>query len=501
MHDTLNTNPPKTRLYRLVEMSPGIATWITIFGALLSSYFAPLWAVYIVIVFDVYWIIKVLYWVIHLFHSYKRYLQTAQIDWLHKLQDHPKHKEMLHIVFLPTYKEGKEIIEQTVQALSKSTFPTQRIVPVLALEEKDSERAVPIAEELKQKYKHIFFDLLVTVHPYGKAGEIPGKGSNTNWAGHQITQWLKDNHSEIPHENIIVSSFDIDSVVAPQYFAYLSYTYLTHPDPTHASYQPIPMFNNNIWTSTSFARVTANSTTFWLLAELARPERLFTFSSHSMSLKALIDVGYWQKDIVSEDSRIFLQCYIKNNGNYKVVPLFMPVSMDNVHAGSFWKTVQELYKQQRRWAWGVENLPYMVHHFAGNKKIPRKMKWYYIFNQAEGMYTWATAPIIIFVLGRFPFWIGQGAFQDTAIRQSAPVVLHYLLSSAMIGMFAVGLLSLFLLPKRPDNQPRWKYLMVGLQWILLPITMVVFGAIPAIDAQTRLMLNKPLGFRVTEKKR
>ena len=68
-------------------------------------------------------------------------------------------------------------------------------------------------------------------------------------------------------------------------------------------------------------------------------------------------------------------------------------------------------------------------------------------------------------------------------------------------MFAVGLLSLFLLPKRPDNQPRWKYLMVGLQWILIPITMVVFGAIPAIDAQTRLMFNKPLGFRVTEKKR
>ena len=39
-----------------------------------------------------------------------------------------------------------------------------------------------------------------------------------------------------------------------------------------------------------------------------------TFSSHSMSLRMLIDVGYWEKDIVSEDSRIFLQGLIKYDG-------------------------------------------------------------------------------------------------------------------------------------------------------------------------------------------
>jgi hypothetical protein len=40
-----------------------------------------------------------------------------------------------------------------------------------------------------------------------------------------------------------------------------------------------------------------------------------------------------------------------------------------------------------------------------------------------------------------------------------------------------------------------------LQWILTPINLIFFGSVPALDAQTRLLFKKYMGFWVTPKHR
>lgn len=487
---------------RFFEILPGSLVWLTFILAILISFIKPLWAIYFIIIFDTLWLIRVYYLTIHLLTSWIRFKKELKINWLEKVK-HIKDKnwqEYFHLIFLPTFQESFDVIDKTFNALVKSDYPKKQMIVVLAGEERDRANFLQIADKITEKYSSHFLKILITLHPINLPNEIPGKGSNLNYAGHQAKKIV--DQLGIPYEKVIVSSFDIDTQVYPQYFSYLTYRYLTHPHPTHASYQPLALYHNNIWESDLVTRVVANSTTFWLFTDLARSERLFTFSSHSMSFKALVDVGFWQKDIVTEDSRIFLQCLLQYDGDYEVVPMFMPVSMNTVYMGNFFKGLKNQYKQMRRWAWGVEHLPYMMNNFKKHPQMPFKKKLYYFWNQAEGMYSWATAPILIFVIGRLPLLFANKMVQANIVAQHAPIILEWLMNFAMVGLIFNAFLSTIILPQKPKNKSWLYYPIMVLQWILFPVTMIVFGSIPATDSQTRMMLGGKfkLGFWVTEKK-
>jgi hypothetical protein len=205
--------------------------------------------------------------------------------------------------------------------------------------------------------------------------------------------------------------------------------------------------------------------------------------------------------MVSEDSRIFWQAFLRRDGDYKVMPLYYPVKMDANVAQSFWQTMKNLYKQQRRWAWGCENIPYILFGFWKNKKISFYKRARFAFIYIEGFWSWATNALIIFLLGWLPLVLGGEVFRQTMLAYNLPQITRWLMIFSMIGILTSAYLTMLILPPKPIEYGRHKYILMVLQWPLLLLTMIIFGAIPAIEAQTRLLLGGKfrLGFWVTPK--
>ncbi len=494
-------------LYRFLEMLPGLLSWTTLLLAIVVSYFFPFLAAGFIIIFAFYWLCRTIYFSLYLASGFQIMKKNEKKDWLEVLESLPREKysiplthwsEIYHLVIIPTYKESETILSNTLSSIANNNYPAKKIIVVLALEERAGPEQQKIARRVVKEFEDKFLELLITIHPANLPGEIAGKSSNETWGTRVVKEKVID-ALMIPYQNIILTSLDSDTVVYPQYFACLTYSYLTVDNPTRTSFQPIPLYINNIWEASPISRVFAFSSTFWHTINQERPEKLITFSSHSMSFQALVDINYKQTNVVSEDSRIFWQCLLKFDGDYKVLPLHYPVSMDANVAPSFIQTAVNVYKQKRRWAYGAENIPYFLFGFRKNKKIPFLKKVILGSEVIEGQLTWATAPILIYFLGWLPIIFGQAEFSDAVFLHNLPIILSRVLTLSMLGLIVSVYLSILLLPPRPPHYGRSKLLILTIQWFLVPLTMIFFSALPALEAQTRLMLGKYLGFWPTPK--
>ncbi|MEK7510342.1 MAG: glycosyltransferase family 2 protein [Patescibacteria group bacterium] len=498
-------NPRERLVYRLFEMLPGFLAWSTLGAAVFGAWRFPVATAFFILGFTVFWLLRVLYFAFHLRAGYQKMQEHEKINWLQKLTElSPKNyslplsgwQDIYHLILVPTYKEPWEILRETLGALKNSTYPKKTMIVVLGIEEKEGNRAQQKAALLAEEFQKEFFRFVVTLHPIHIPGEIAGKGANETWAAKRAKEQVVD-PLHIPHERIIVTSLDADTVVSPQYLSCLTYHYLTSKAPLRHSYQPVPLFINNVWQASGLSRIFAFSTTFWYLLNQERPETLSTFSSHSMSFRTLVEVGFKQTNFVSDDSRIFWQCFLRYDGEYAVQPLYYPVSMDANAAPTFWGTVKNIYLQQRRWAYGVADIPYFLFGFL-KRKIPLRKKLSLGFDRIEAFWSWATASPLMFVLGWLPIVLGGTEFSQTLLSYNLPRYTSWILTVTLLGLVWSVYLTLLFLPPRPPEYKKWKLFWFVVQWIFLPPIMIFFS-LPAIDAQTRLMLGKYLGFWSTPK--
>jgi len=549
------TDPKQRKIQRTLEMIPGILTWST-FGILfVGSYFFPATIAITIIIFILYFILKVIFITYYTVEAHWKMDECKKINWWDRCQNiiHPEKyvselglriqntrnylkeipffdlkkrsiikselkreevfleevkklisikdgiwdwRSIVHVIFLPTANEPAEVIEPAIQSLANANFPKSQMIVVLGTEEReDSETRLAKVEYLKNKFGGVFYDFVVTTHEVAK-GEMKCKASNSGYAVKKLMTYLDER--KIDYKKVIFSNFDCDSVAHPEYFASLTYAYITNPKRLQRAYQPIPMYHNTLWDTNAVVRMIVTGSSFWHLYQSTRKE-MVTFSSHSEPFDTLVKVGFWPVNMISEDSIIYWKCLSYFNGDYQVHPIHLPISLDAVLADTYWGTLANQYKQNRRWAYGIENYPVTMRSIWPNKKFPLKEKLRISFEMLEGHYSWATTAFILAFAGWLPLALGNEEFRSSVLAHNLPFITKTLVQISLIGLFVSIPLSLLSLPPKPKKYHWSKYFLMFFQYILFPIV-ALFSAFPAVDSQTRLLFGKYFGeFWVTEK--
>lgn len=486
---------------RLLEVIPGLTSWCVLIFFVGLFMVNPFAAAIVLIIFLVYWVCRLLYMSLLLIMANHRVATKRNDDWLGKCREVSadlKLEEIVHVVLYTIYKEPRQVLCDSLDSLKEIHYPTQSIVVVLAGEERDPESAVRL-QELKGQYRGHFRDILVTIHPKDVPGEIPAKGANATYAAKRVKEYLEKENIDLAR--VVISCFDADTCVDKNYFSCLTYNFLAHPKRYQVSFQPFPIYSNNIYKAPAFARVIEMGSTFWQLIESMRHEKFITFSSHSMSFKTLVEVDYWPVHLISDDSLIFWKCFIKFDGHYRTYPMEVPVFMDIAVGKNFIDTICVQYKQKRRWAWGVENFVFLGLDFLINKKISRWEKARRLFQILDNHVGWATWAIIISFLTPLMLFWGRLIMKDSLILFNLSYINSIIFNALSFILILSVIISVEFLPPRPRDVSRGIYLVFVLQWILVPFVAATLGSLPSLDAQTRLAFGRYLYFYATPKKR
>jgi len=538
-------SPGQALLERVLGILPGLFSWMILIGITVLAFIQPLKAAMVIIAYHIYWLFRLLYMTLFMALAFGVHEIEKGVDWVERCRcleekeqslvnirkkiksntklsrlgqwfcyknqarelkhilkhkvDIPKFDDLYHIVIIAVARESRKVVEPGIKVLAKDRFPTNRIVPVLAVEERSGESQRQMALDLKREYGSSFMDFIVAIHPDGIEGESRVKGANVTYAAKQAADYFASRN--IPFENVIVSCFDADTVASPEYFMALTYHFMRHPNRTRASFQPIPVYHNNIWEAPGFARVLEMGSSFFQLVEATNPEKLVTFSSHSMSFKALVEIGYWPVDMISDDSAIFWKAYIYYHGKYQVIPMYVTLSMDVTMAKTRWKTLLSVYRQKRRWAWGVENFPIVIRGFLKDAKIPLIDKLRHGGKLLEMHVSWATVGFLIAIIGWLPAIFAGREFSSSVVYYNSARITQLIFNLALSGLAVTIILSLLLLPRKKTRNPFLKRVLFAIEWLLVPLVFTFLSSLPALDAQTRLMSGKGMEFRISEKTR
>lgn len=406
-----------------------------------------------------------------------------------------KPKELIHVAIVATVNESREVLEPTIQAILNSDYDPKKVILVIAYEARAGKPAETRVKELIKLYGKQFKHAMAVKHPSNLPHEIVGKGGNITFAGREVEKYVT--RKGIDPKRVLVTTLDSDNRVDRRYFACLSYLYCVVPNPVRASYQPLAMYTNNIWDAPTMMRVLATGNNLFYIVNTKRPHLSRNFSAHAQPLQSLIETDFWSTRTVVEDGHQFWRSYFRYDGDYRVYPFSIPIYQDAVLAEGYLKTLKAQFIQLRRWTYGASDVAYIADKgFWQDGKAPKADVLAKLLRTLESHVTWATGPLIVYFAAFIPPFLSP---QNLAANQ-LPLIVSQVQRVGLAGLLVSLYVCLVTLPPRPARHKRHRSIFMLLQWVLLPVTSVVYGCAAAFNSQTRLIFKRYLSrFDVTEK--
>lgn len=488
------TRYPRKSL-RALEIIPPLLSVFLITMPFWGAIFFPLQLAYFILFFDVYWLYKSLSLAYSALVASKQIKKSEKMDWLAKASEQSNFKKVGHIVIIPTYQEAITKIRETIQSIADQTFDPKRIYIYVAFEARETE-AKEKSEKLSEEFKNIFGGFYSAFHP-DNPEEVKGKSSNQAYAARYANKILIE-EQKMDENFLTISSVDADAIFDRQFFACLSYKFLTVENPHLAFYQSANVSYNNFWQVPSFIRIIAFFGSLSRIALLVQRSKLIINSVYSLSFKLLKEIDYWDTDVIPEDYRIFFKAFFRSAGKVTVEPIFLKTSMDSPKSATYFKSLMNKYNQERRWSWGISDDAIYIRWWLLARDIPFFKKTYLLWNVLLDHILWPVNWYIVTISANLIVFLNP-VFTRTSLGYSLPRMSGFILTLCLLALFVLIYVDFDMRSYRPREVSRFRQFIFPLEFVLMPISGFFLSSLPALISHIQLIIGKRLEYRVTDK--
>jgi len=536
---TLNSrSQTRERLANALPLAASVLVISFIFWAPFHATTAAIFAVSLV-AFYVYWVVRSYGVAVACWVGLHRIRRWERFDWPRRYEAWARSRAAAegwdwprHLVIIPNYRESEQELARTLESLAAQPNAAQLVV-ALGMEEREA-GAQRKAARLLLAFRGRFGEIFATFHPAGLPGETPGKGSNEAWAARQAyARLIEAGGDDVARYTI--TSCDADAVFDPHHFEALNYLFLTARDRYRTFWQPAIFNSNNIWDIPAPLRLPDGLSGVNRLANLVLPGSVkFPTSCYSLSWQMLLQVDYWDEEIIPEDWHIYLKCCFALGDRVHVEPLYLRLGNDCVLTDSYIGTLRAHYTQSVRHAWGASDIPYAWRAAFHRGPLSRARRlvlaanltkvhvlwaaqWYIItvgmlvpmkFAQQFGapMPAWWTRQSVevpgpgwhfenIIYPSRWMAFDGSGLFEP----RMGLTICGLLIAICIVPLFSLIAFEFKMRGPRPEYVSKPALAGQFLMWPLMAVITFIWASLPALHAQWKLASGRGLVYRVAQK--